>query len=70
VRLLLLALLVGGCAGQERAACAPEQLVPIETAFIAEATAACDGYEIEDCEAFPAIAEKYRLQRDAWEACQ
>lgn len=59
------------CSGpQERAACAPEALAAIEVAYVDEALQACEGHEAEDCEALPAIREKYAVKRRQWEDCQ
>lgn len=71
---LILALVLVATAGcsstQERAACAPEALAAIEASYIDEALQACEGQEAEDCEALPAVREKYAAKRRQWEDCR
>ncbi len=53
-------------------ACAPHVLADIERAYVTEALATCtrEGARTpEDCKAFPAIRERYRLMRAAYVEC-
>ena len=74
--LLLMALIALGVAALSvgcntyRPACTPQQLATIEAAYVAEATAACKGYGLDDCPFIDAIETKYAEQREEWARCQ
>lgn len=64
---------LAGCASRgtvpKTPECSDEQLAKIEAAFIAEAIEACRGQTTKDCEALPALREKYDAKRVAWANC-
>jgi hypothetical protein len=65
-----LPLLALGC-GSERPACAPEALVALEGAYVAEVMAACPGASApEQCPEYNALRDKYAARRKEWEACR
>lgn len=67
-KLSLLAVALLGC-GATKPPCTPEALAAIETAYIAEAVAACRGETYESCKVLPAIRAKFRAKREAWVEC-
>lgn len=74
VVLLFVALSTTACSAPNPA-CSPQSLAAIEEGYISEVYFACRGYQGDPewrtkCTEYPAIAEKYRQQRDAWVRCQ
>ncbi len=75
--LLLIGLAVfPACAAFQSAAntgpCTPADLGKIEARFVAEAVKACSAegaQSLETCEAYPAIRDKYRAEREAFVRC-
>lgn len=69
---VITAIALAACAPRpERAACAPNALVAIEAAYLADVLIACDEDESFDlCEARPEIEARYRAQREEWIACR
>jgi hypothetical protein len=73
-----LLLVASGCASSQHVGCnsaeqaaADRAKAKVEADFFAEAFAACAGHELEDCDAFPAIRDKYRpLREAAWRQCR
>ncbi len=52
--------------------CTPADLGKIEARFVAEAVKACSSEganSLEACKAYPAIRDKYRVERDAYVRC-
>jgi hypothetical protein len=74
---ILLGIMIGtaiGCAGlftaAERPECSDAELARLTAAEIDESISACLGQRYDECEALPAIRERYRLLREAWVACE
>lgn len=65
---------LSGCARPpsrpERAACAPEQLAAIESAYVSEVIVFCAGETFDTCKARPALEAKYARLREEWVACR
>jgi hypothetical protein len=70
--LVLMVLGAVGCSGGVPETCQPDtDLATIEAAYVAETVATCRQYTTpDDCPQYPAIREKYRVQRAAWVSCQ
>lgn len=62
--------LLGACAASQSRDCSEARLAEIEAAYVAEAVAACRGQEIAECEALPAIRDKYDALREGWVQCR
>ncbi len=72
-RALLVLCLTACGAGQkpaEQVRCPDIELAKLEAAYIAEATEACQAQSYDSCDALPALREKYREKRLAWQECQ
>lgn len=49
--------------------CSAEALAALESRYIGEVLAACEGFELDTCPALPTIDLKYDAQRKAWAEC-
>lgn len=66
---LLATMVLAGC-GPSKPACTPEQLAALEAAYVAEALAACRGFDYDTCPTLPALRVKYEAKRGAWIRCE
>jgi hypothetical protein len=73
--LLCLYMVAPGCASLRKAEsdlCPPSQLAAIEAAYVSETVIACKlegAHSRAECQAYPAIREKYQTQRAAYVEC-
>ena len=63
VAFLWMVMVFVACGGPPLPPCSAQEKALVEAEFIEEATRICDGYELEECEAFPAIDRKYSERR-------